>query len=309
MVNKSKKGNYTRRSSRKTKTLGGEKGEKFLDKVNKVVNDFGELRLPEVGLYETSNKYNDKVIEAEVDYNKGIKKILQNMKDVGQTDKCGITGTFGTLKNTECEAKKYKGYLILKIISEELKKPSEELNMRATKRYDAEVKKLQPIIDILFRIEKKKEQLQKRKPFEKEKLNGLLKYREQMKIDYNKQETIVKSFEKLKNDSENLKTEFEGLKDHYEKKVEEKKRHIEPGKAMMIDGRVADIEEEIKKTMMGNASRKKMNEDTIELQRNVSNTDLDTIREGEEEEEEETGGRKTKRRRRNKRKTRRVKKH
>ena len=309
MVNKSKKGNYTRRSSRKTKTLGGEKGEKFLDKVNKVVNDFGELRLPEVGLYETSNKYNDKVIEAEVDYNKGIKKILQNMKDVGQTDKCGITGTFGTLKNTECEAKKYKGYLILKIISEELKKPSEELNRMATRRYNAEVKKLQPIIDILFRIEKKKEQLQKRKPFEKEKLIGLLKYREQMKIDYNKQETIVKSFEKLKNDSENLKTEFEGLKDHYEKKVEEKKRHIEPGKAMMIDGRVADIEEEIKKTMMGNASRKKMNEDTIELQRNVSNTDLDTIREGEEEEEEETGGRKTKRRRRNKRKTRRVKKH
>ena len=144
MVNKSKKGNYTRRSSRKTKTLGGEKGkkgEKFLDKVNEVVNDFGELRLPEVGLYETSNKYNDKVIEAEVDYNKGIKKILQDMKDVGQTDKCGITGTFGALKDTECEAKKYKGYLILKIISEELIKPSEELNRRATRRYNAQVKK------------------------------------------------------------------------------------------------------------------------------------------------------------------------
>ena len=41
MVNKSKKGNYTRRSSRKTKTLGGEKGENFLNEVNKVVKKFG----------------------------------------------------------------------------------------------------------------------------------------------------------------------------------------------------------------------------------------------------------------------------
>ena len=159
-------------------------------------------------------------------------------------------------------------------------------------------------------LKKKKEQLQKR--FEKEKLRKLIDYGKQMKSDYEKQETIVKSFEKLKNDSENLKTEFEGLKDHYEKKVEEKKRHIETGKAMIIDNNVANIEEEIKKTMIGNASRKKMNKDAIKKQEDVSNTGLETIQEEEEEEEEEekeTGGRKTKRRRRNKRKTRRVKKH
>lgn len=304
MVNKSKKGNYTRRSSRKTKTLGGEKGEKgenFLNEVNEVVKKFGQLRLPEVGLYETSNKYNDKVIEAEVDYNKGIKKILQNMKDVGQTDKCGITGTFGALKDTNCEAKKYKGYLILKIISEELIKPSEELNRRATRRYNAQVKKKQDIIGILYRIDKKLPQTRL------EKRDRLLAESNKMQIYYEKQETIVKSFEKLKNDSENLKTEFEGLKDHYEKKVEEKKRHIEPGKAMIIDGSVENIEEEIKQTMMGNASRKKMNKDAIKKQEDVSNQRLETIQ--EEEEEKETGGRKTKRRRRNKRKTRRVKKH
>jgi hypothetical protein len=291
MVNKRKKGNYTRRSSRKTKTLGGEKGTNFLNEVNEVVKKFGQLELPEVG-YESSIEYNDKAIEAEIKNNKTTEELLQKMKGVGQTDKCGITGTFGALKDTDCEAKKYEGYLKLKIISEKLKEASTILNERASNRYDAEK-------TILKAYAKK------------------YKTNKQFRRKVIEQTTIVDSLNTLKTHSENLKTEFEGLKDHYEKKAEEKKRHIETGKSMMINNNVAEYINSIINQRMETKKREKMNMRTGIMQDKVRNTGLKTIQEGEEgegeegeeEEGEETGGRKTKRRRRNKRKTRRVKKH
>ena len=222
MVNKSKKGNYTRRSSRKTKTLGGEKGEKFLEEVNKVVNHFGLLTFRGVD-YKSSPEYNvnDNVIANEVNYNKTTEELLQKIKNVGHTDKCGITGTFGALKDTNCEAKKYEGYLKLKIISEKLEEASGVLYKRATKRYNAQVKKLEEIASIFKKIKDPKKA--KKSRYAKQFIN---------------QQEIVESFEKLKNDSENLKTEFEGLKDHYKKKTEEKRRNISEDTAKDIDAEV-----------------------------------------------------------------------
>ena len=275
MVNKSKKGNYTRRSSRKTKTLGGEKGENFLNEVNKVVNHFGLLTFRGVD-YKSSPEYsvNDNVIANEVDYNKTTEELLQKIKNVGQTDKCGITGTFGALKDTECEAKKYEGYLKLKIISEKLEEVSGVLNKRATKRYKDESKKLKKIVSIFKKIKDPKNKSHYAKQF----IN---------------QKEIVDSLNMLKTESKNLETEFEGLKDHYKKKTEEKRRNISEDTAKDIDAKVTTY------------INKENNRRTMEKQ-----SGLPTIEEeGEEEGEEETGGRKTKRRRRNKRKTRRVKKH
>ena len=93
MVNKSKKGNYTRRSSRKTKTLGGEKGENFLKEVNEVVKKFGQLKLPEVG-YESSLEYNDKAITNELANNQKTEELLQDMKCLLELTR-GLVTAFG----------------------------------------------------------------------------------------------------------------------------------------------------------------------------------------------------------------------